>query len=153
MDIFRLTEDDVENYKNDIITMLKQSFIKSFPGTDINDDYYCNRIRTLKEYIKEGKAIVYATKNGTGLSGFIWFYPKDTVDGRVLHIVHFVVHDKCRRHGIGIKLLEKAEEFALSKKIQHSELIVTKDNVDAVSFYRKRDFQVKRLVMKKRLLE
>lgn len=153
MNVFRLEKEDVDNYKADIIIMLKQSFAKSFPESNIDDDYYYNRIDTLKEYIKEDKATVYATTNGTGLSGFIWFYPKDNVDGRVLHIVHFVVHDKCRRRGIGIKLLEKAEEFAFNKKIQHIELIVTNDNVDAVNFYRKRDFQVKRFVMKKRLLE
>lgn len=133
--------------------MLKLSLKKSFPNREIDEGYFFSRVGTLKQYIKENNATVYAVKNEIGLLGFIWFFVKVSVDEKVIHIVHFIVDEKHRGYGVGTKLLNKVEEYSFKKDIGTIELLVTKDNNEAVKFYENRDFQIERFVMKKRLLK
>lgn len=151
--VFKLTLENVDAYKADIKTMLNQSCKKSFPDIYFDDVYFCNRIELLKNYIKEGKAIVYAVKNEVELEGFVWFFEKCKQENRIIHINHFVVKEKYRSLGIGNKLLNQIENYAAKKGIKEIELFVTKKNNEAVKFYEGKSFEVERLLMKKRFSE
>jgi len=151
MKIFRLALEDVENYKSDIMTLFKQSFEKSFPDTKYNVNHFESRVNSLKEYIKKESAIVYASKGNIGLTGLVWFFEKE--NHNLIHINHFVVHEDFRRLGIGKELWNKVEQYRREREIKEIELLVTQSNEDAVRFYLTRDFEIERLVMKKRLLK
>lgn len=153
MEIYKLTINDVEKYKEEIKNMLKQSFEKSFPESSLDNTSFDNRIESLKLYINEEKALVYGSKSGKSLAGFVWFFEKDTPKGKLIHINHFVVDENFRGLGVGSALWNKVESYANEREIEEIELLVTKSNVDAVNFYTKRNFEVERLVMKKRLLK
>lgn len=151
MEIIKLTIDQVENYKAQIMAMLKQSFEKSFPKDSLDTTTYINRIESLKAYISEEKALVYGSIISERLVGFIWFFGKE--DNVTIHINHFVVDENYRRQGVGKALWNKVENYVDREGFEEIELFVTNSNKDAVNFYMKRNFEVERLVMKKRLLK
>ena len=153
MEIFKFAIEDFEKYKIDIMTMLKQSYEKSFPTRSIDTASLLKRVEALKLYISENKAVVYGSKIGLSLAGFIWFFEKDSINNKIIHINSFVVHKDFRRQGVGRALWIEVEKYANQKGIPEIELIVTKDNEDAVDFYKKSNFEVERLVMKKRFSE
>lgn len=153
VEILKLTIDDVEKYKLDIMKMLKQSFEKSFPETTFDTTSYENRVESLKVYIHEEKALVYASKKEDSLVGFVWFFEKVTSSSKLIHINHFVVNENFRCLGVGKALWDNVERYAIESGIEEIELHVTNNNEDAVNFYLKRNFEVERLVMKKRLLK
>jgi len=150
MKIMKLTIDDVKNHKKELISMLKQSFKSSFPGQDFSEESYENRIESLKNFLKENKAIIFGCKKTDILIGFIWFFRKDS---NTIHINHFVVDEQYRRLGVGKLLWNQVEEHAINEKLIDIELFVTKENDSAVNFYTKRDFEIDRFVMKKRLFK
>lgn len=149
--VFKLSLNDVETYKNDIVQLLRQSFLRSFPNTSIGDDYYDKRIKDLKEYLINGNTLVYAVADCSHLIAFIWFFIKKNLDEKVIHVTHFVVHEGYRGKGIGGNLLKKVEEYALENGINQIELLVSKENKKSVEFYINRDFEIERYVMKKQL--
>lgn len=153
MEICKLSIEDVQRYREEIINMLKQSFEKSFPEISFDFSSFNNRFESLTSYISEEKALVYGAKNGENLAGFVWFFEKDTPNGKLIHINHFVVDECFRRLGAGSALWNKVESFASKRGIEEIELLVTKNNEDAVNFYLNRNFEVERLVMKKRVLK
>lgn len=153
MEMFKFAIEDIEKYKIDIMTMLKQSYGKSFPTKSIDTESLLQRVESLKLYISENKAVVYGSKIDLSLAGFIWFFEKDSLNKKIIHINSFVVHEDFRRQGVGRALWIEVEKYVNQKGIPEIELIVTKENEDAVDFYKKRNFEVERLVMKKRFSE
>jgi ribosomal protein S18 acetylase RimI-like enzyme len=151
MKIFKLTIGDVEKYSLDIKKMLRQSFEKSFPEEIFELVSFETRVDTLKNYIEKEKAIVFGCKLNENFTGFVWFFEKEILEKKIIHINHFVVHENFRRLGIGKALWDEVEKYATIKGIENMELLVTEKNYEAVDFYSKRNFQIERLVMKKRL--
>lgn len=151
MKICRLTIQEIDDYQSDIADMLRQSFEKSFPNDRYDSMIFYDRIEKLKTYMRADKAIVIGIKEDNHLLGFIWFFEKVIPGGNVIHINHFVVHEKYRALGLGRALIEEVEKHAKRQGVSQIELFVTKDNVDAVRFYEKRDFKIERFVMTKRL--
>lgn len=150
MKIIRLTIDDVKKHKKELIYMLKQSFGSSFPGQEFSNNSFEKRIESLENFLKEKKAIIYGCEKTDELIGFIWFFGKDT---KTIHINHFVVDERFRRLGVGKLLWDQVEKYAIDENLVDIELLVTTENESAVNFYTKRNFEIDRLVMKKRLFE
>lgn len=148
---FRLSVEDVEVFRKDIYVLLKQSFEKSFPTETFDDNEFVSRVDRLKEHLLSDKAIVYGVKLDDKLIGFVWFFVKDKGKSKVVHINHFAVHKEHRGRGLGSVLLQYVESYAKKSEVRDIELIVSKDNKDAIGFYTNRGFGVERYVMKKRL--
>lgn len=142
------TADDVNDHKEELILMLKQSFKSSFPKQEFTINSFAKRIESLKRYLKESKAILYGCEKNGVLIGFIWFFVKDN---NTIHINHFVVEEHSRGLGVGTMLWKQVEDYAIKEKLNDIELLVTKDNESAIDFYNKRKFEIERFVMKKRL--
>lgn len=149
MKIVRLSIDDIIKCESKIVSLLKQSFEKSFPKKFFSDNTFQDRVESLKEYLGNNQAVVYGCINNGELIGFIWFFEKDK---ETIHINHFVIDEKYRGLGVGKILLNFVENYATNNKLSNIELFVTKDNESAVHFYNKRDFKVERYLMSKRLL-
>src|SRR5690625_4498615 len=96
MKILKLTIDDVEKYKDEIVSMLKQSFKQSFPETTFELSTFYDRVHSLKEYILEEKAIVYGFIKDGNIAGFVWFFAKGDPNEKTIHINHFVVDENYR---------------------------------------------------------
>lgn len=151
MNVIRLFENDIEKYKIKIKSLLKQSFKLSFPKEEIDETLILNRIQSLKEYIKEGNAVVYGVINKESLNGFVWFFIKNQTNSNRIHINQIVVEENIRGKGLGNILIEAVENYAKEKKIKEIDLFVTKQNYNATKFYENKGFDVERLVMLKRL--
>lgn len=148
MIINQLTLEEVDKHKRSIVSMLRQSFIKSFPDEKNDINSFEQRIESLKRYLNNDKAIILGIIDREKLMGFIWFFEKEDYS---IHVNHFVVDEKYRGLGIGRALWNKVEEYANKRQISEIELFVTKENEAALNFYTNREFKVERLVMKKRL--
>lgn len=149
MKITKFAVDDVNEHKEELIVMLKQSFKSSFPKESFTIDSFAKRLESLKEYLKKSKAILFGCEQNDELIGFIWFFVKDK---NTIHINHFVVEKHSRGLGVGTALWKQVENYANKEKLKDIELFVTKDNESAVEFYNKRKFEIERFVMKKRLI-
>src|SRR5699024_2898253 len=121
----------------------------SFPGREFTINSFEMRIESLNDYLLKNEAMLYGCEKNNELIGFIWFFVKNK---ETIHINHFVVDEQYQGLGIGKLLWEQVEKYASKEALKEIELFVTKSNETAVSFYTKRDFEVKRFVMKKRLL-
>lgn len=150
MEMCKLGVEDVRHYKPTLIEMLRQSFEKSFPEGKFEPSSFQARVESLIGYVEQSKAVVFGSVVDNRLVGFIWFFEKGTLE-RSVHINHFVVHENYRGLGIGRQLLKEVEKYAKDRGIHEIELLVTKQNDGAVTFYEKNNFEVERLVMKKRL--
>ncbi|MCP3029523.1 GNAT family N-acetyltransferase [Halobacillus sp. A5] len=153
MEIIEFGITDVENHRDEMVEMLKRSFEKSFPTEKFDEDSFYRRIDNLKNYLTEKKAKVFSINYEGDLAGFIWFFERKDSYNTVIHINHFVVHEKFQRLGIGGSLLEKVETYANINDIKEIELYVTYDNEAAVNFYNKKSFEIERVIMKKRLMK
>jgi len=66
-----------------------------------------------------------------------------TVQGGYVGMVEDVVIDKSASgKGIGLKMFEFLEGFAKEQGLSRLQLMVSKDNTPAISFYKKQDWQV-----------
>lgn len=151
MDYTLLSSEDIETYKFNIINLMKQSYSISFPKEKNNQQDFEKRIISLKNYINNEQAVVYGAMENNKVIGFIWFFYKIVQDKNIVHVNHFVIDEKYRGAGIGKQLWLRLEQYGTAKKIDEIELMVTKNNYEALKFYEKKDFEVERLIMKKRL--
>lgn len=153
MELFKLNIDDIDAFQSDICEMLEQSFEKSFPNKTFMYSDFFNKTEKAKQYILDDKAIIHGIKDNDQLVGFVWFFRRVDSDKDIIHINHFVIHEKYRGFGLGRSLIDSVESYAKKHDIKEIELMVTKENKDTVSFYNNRNFEVERFVMKKRLVE
>src|SRR5699024_5308942 len=93
--------------------------------------------------------IIFGCKNNDKIIGFVWFFIKNNTFPKTIHVNHFVVSEEFRGKGLGKDLWEKVEEFAINNDIEDIELLVSKNNENAVNFYLKSNFEIERFVMKK----
>lgn len=143
--------EDIPANEHRLIELFEQSFRVSFAEEELGKTYCMERVETLRSYLGEGKALLYAAKHNDDLVGIIWFFVKEDRQRRIIHINHFVVAEEYRGKGIGGALFNQVEDYAISNGIAEIELLVSKDNHSAVAFYKNRDFETKRLLMTKRL--
>lgn len=102
-------------------------------------------------YIKDCSAIIIGAFENEQLIGFIWLYERKINTERRYHINYFIVDSEIRNKGIGKKLINKAYEIAKQNNIKKIELIVTKANENALSFYEKQDFKTERVILCKEI--
>lgn len=150
MEIINFEISDVKKYHTSIVDLLKQSFLQSFPNELVDFNNLNKKVDSLETYINENKAVVYGYLIKGELAGIVWFFEKSYEEIKAIHINHFVVQEKFRRLGIGEFLWSEVENFVSKNGINEIDLLVTKNNEDAVNFYSKRNFEVERFVMKKR---
>jgi|SRR5699024_11981433 len=150
MEIHEINTLNIDNYKLDITSLLRQSFIKSYPRLNSSHVQFIERYNKLKDYLEQN-AKVYGCFDSGALIGFIWFFEKREMGLRLVHLNQIVVNDNYRKQGLGTKLLHKMEEYCIKNKIDEIELIVTNSNEHAVKFYKNKSFHTERLLMRKKI--
>ena len=99
-----------------------------------------SKVDSLESYAKKlsDNAFVYVAKSSKIL-GFISFYANDLVS-RTAYISFIGVHLEARKKRIGTKLLDMCCEKSKEQKMEYLKLEVQKENLNALSFYKKYGF-------------
>ncbi len=151
MELIKINANNFDTWSEQISKLIDESFKKNFDNFVKNENYSKNRIEDISNYLKQGTAIIYAAICGKELVGWIWFHEIKRFDSLRLHIAEIAVSEKHQKKGIGKMLIEQAENYAKDNNYMEIELLVTKSNSDAVSFYESNLFETERLVLKKKV--
>lgn len=152
MQIHRIRKEEFLLYRTDIIDLINESATLNFPNANIDENYGEDRCNHLLKFLDDDSAIVFIAIDGDALIGWIWCHGIDRVAGKRLHIAEVAVLKDYRNCGVGKELLKAVEIFAKEKNYKTIDLLVTANNVNAVSFYKKHSFSTERIMMKKDLL-
>lgn len=150
MEIIKLRTDDLKEYKNSIQKLLRICFQSTYKEDDLNETIIC-KYNGLIEYVETGKACTFGAIEDNCLIGFLWGYPVATPFETVFHIAYISVMESGRRKGVGQKLVEAAEEKCKALGLEHVELIVGVNNVEAMSFYSKCGYKPDRCYLRKEM--
>ena len=151
MKIIRINEIYFKNIKESIRKLIEETLIYNFPDSVVEDSYYVEKLSGLERYLRDGSAIVYIAVEDEKILGWIWCHPIQRFDKLRLHIASFAVVPFSRKTGIGHLLIENAEKYAVDNGFDGLDLLVTKDNTSAVSFYKKNGYEVERYLLHKEL--
>jgi RimJ/RimL family protein N-acetyltransferase len=141
MIVREVRESDAENLVGLIKTVEKESeFMLMEPGERlITPEQQQHRIHSIK---KSENSTIFVAENEEQLVGYM-FAMGGTVK-RNQHSVYVVIGilKDYRGQGIGTRLFEKLEEWAVERKIRRLELTTVTQNVAGVALYKKMGFEV-----------
>lgn len=149
MRVIKLTIEEFDRWKESIRVLFKEAVIVNFPNNKPDESYYIESIKKLKSYISENNAVVFLCLDNENVLGMAWCHSIQRFNEKRLHIASISTMPNCRNMGVGKKLLEDVEAYAIDNHYMGLDLLVTADNENAVSFYQKNEFQTERLLMKK----
>lgn len=103
------------------------------------------RIGNVDEYVK--KIIKYSENlicvDDSFILGFIFFYCND-FERKSSYVSQLCVNSEYRNSGIGTKLITECKRVAKSLGMKKIELEVNKENLNAISFYKKNGFCIEK---------
>lgn len=146
MEIRELTEKDLTDYQSDIIGYICDNFMINLPFISEIEKLAEEKYLDIVRFKKDGSAILYGVFEGKML-GFLWAYEREVFGEKRLHLDHLIVDANVRATGIGSKLIEKLYDIALVRNVSKIELMATMSNENAVNFYRKHGYDIKRVQM------
>lgn len=147
MTIRRLKIRELEAIQTKLFSMIKNSYILSFPKMNIDDRYVMQQLQNLKDHLEKKDAIVFIAECDGQIAGFIWCHEIIRIQEKRLHISHFCVLEQYRNKGVGTLLMKEAKEYARVNKYSGIDLIVTATNSNAVRFYEQNEFSIERYLM------
>lgn len=107
--------------------------------------------------IEDTDSTIFVAKENTKVLGFILVKEQSTppyncfIQRRLAYILDLVVDSKHRGRGVGKFLMDKAENWALDRKLDYLELSVLDENLSAKSLYEQLGFKSSIQTMEKRL--
>ena len=146
MEIRELTEKDLTDYQSDIIGYICDNLMINLPFISEIEKLAEEKYLDIVRFKKVGSAILYGVFEGKML-GFLWAYEREVFGEKRLHLDHLIVDANVRATGIGSKLIEKLYDIALVRNVSKIELMATMSNENAVNFYRKHGYDIKRVQM------
>ncbi|WP_019230346.1 GNAT family N-acetyltransferase [Sedimentibacter sp. B4] len=139
-----------ENSK-EIIELLNENYLINFPNHHDLSNYAISNFKDMKKFINNGSALVVGAYSGGKTIGFLWAYRRLILGEERLHISHIVVDAAFRGYGIGTRMIDFIEQYALKKDIKVIELMTTSKNERTIEFYNKHGFSVTRVQFEKNL--
>lgn len=146
MEVRKLTEEDLDRYHNEIVKFIYENLNINLPFIKEKEELAKEKYIDIVRFNKDGSAILYGAFEET-MIGFLWAYEREVLGEKRLHLTHLIVDSNVRGKGIGSALIEKLRAAALERKVSKIELWATTSNENAVSFYKKCDFDIKRVQM------
>lgn len=137
-----MKEENIKDYKivpienlNEIKNILYQ-FNSVFKPTLIQ------RVGDLEVYAKKlyNNAQMFAVIKGLQYIGFTAFYSND-IENNIAYLTQLAVKPEIQNKGIGKTLLSVSMEFSRRRGMKVIKLEVIKDNIKAISFYKKNGFK------------
>ena len=151
MEIFRINKAHFDKTKNEIRALIQETMIYNFPNTVIEDTYYEDILSKLGNYIVDGSAVVFLAVEEQAVLGWIWCHSIQRLNEKRLHVANFAVSKASRKKGVGSLLIKAAEKFAKENIYCALDLLVTRDNISAVSFYQSHGYEVERYLLRKEI--
>jgi len=96
--------------------------------------------RQMRDLLESPNAIAFLAKVDADIAGFVISLVEDFEGAELGHIVTIDVAVKHRRRGIGLTLLEAAEDALSQRKARTVYLEVRADNASALQLYRKQGY-------------
>jgi ribosomal protein S18 acetylase RimI-like enzyme len=146
----KLDSNDVQNYKNEFVSLLQEVYSINFSDFSNVDNKAEETFKRIYQYSLDGSAILFGVIHET-LIGFVWAYVRDVLGEKRIHVDEFVIANTYRGSGLGTSLQQFLEDIAKEIGIEKLELMVTDSNEHAVSFYLKNGYVTKRSLMEKDL--
>jgi GNAT superfamily N-acetyltransferase len=118
----------------------------------IEADFVCNEAlhyQGLKMMLndRERQCIMVAENRGTVIGMCSVQTLVSTAEGGIVGLVEdMVIHKRYRGQGIGSKLLDSVEHWAREKGLKRLQLLADRNNLPALEFYRKRQWQQTQLI-------
>lgn len=138
MQIKRLQNKDIKFYENTLKEYIKQ-LMNPYTIKEINNEV--SRIyRNMCTFTEDKTAMIIGALEGDNLIGFIWGYRKKEYND-IIHINYFFINENYRNKGIGCLLLKELEKTI--KNFKEIELLVNKNNLGALRFYKRNGFEIK----------
>lgn len=138
MQIKKLENKDIRFFENILKEYIKQ-LMKPYTKKEINREV--NRIYTNMCVFTEDKtAMIIGALDENNLIGFIWGYRKKE-NNDIIHINYFFINENYRNKGIGRLLLKELEKNI--ENFKEIELLVNKNNLGALRFYKRNGFEIK----------
>ena len=98
--------------------------------------------RTMARKLSEcGRFLAVYDEHDNKAAGFAAFYDNDT-SGRVAYLSMLAVSKAHRSKGVGSYILHEVEDFTSKSGMNMLRLEVEKDNLNAISFYKRNDFRL-----------
>ena len=148
-----VSEVELNENSKEIIELLNDNYLINFPNHDDFSSFAISNFNDMKKYINNGNALVVGAYLGKKIIGFLWAYRRIFLGEERLHISHIVVNGEFRGSGIGTRLIDSIEQYALKNEIKIIELLTTSNNERTIEFYNKHGFSVTRVQFEKILGE
>ncbi|MBS7528108.1 GNAT family N-acetyltransferase [Fusibacter paucivorans] len=148
-----VSEVDLNENSKEIIELLNDNYLINFPNHHDLSNFAISNFNDMKKYINNGSALVVGAYSRGKVIGFLWAYRRLFLGEERLHISHIVVDAKFRGYGIGSRMIDFIEQYALKNEIKIIELLTTSKNERTIEFYNKHGFSVTRVQFEKNLGE
>jgi ribosomal protein S18 acetylase RimI-like enzyme len=135
-----LNENDWKIVKPWIFEIAKESFDVVIP------EILENQIKI--DYEKEPEGFIVSEDNNI-INGLIWFQTNVIKKSAYINAIYII--PEYRGKGISDKLIKYLEKKCIEKKIDNIELSVTLTMTNAIKFYKRMGFEIKRYMMSKKL--
>lgn len=113
-------------------------------------DYQCLSFEKRKEQFENiaesGKLRLDIVKDGKNYLG----YSVSSIVGEKGSVESLYVDKRCRKEGIGNKLMERSLDWMKLNEVSDLEILVSYGNENALKFYEKYEFYPKHLILKKK---
>ncbi|WP_406657466.1 N-acetyltransferase [Methanolobus sp. ZRKC2] len=133
---------NVTNVSDEMLKGMLKLYNENF--TEINEKRFAKYVRFFKK-----TTYVYIVNNE--VKGYCLYYIKPSLSAsgikKIATLYSFAVDGRCRRQGIGIKLLQKSIHEMKLNSIDHITLYVARDNESAIKLYKKVGFEIKEELM------
>ena len=155
MDFFQGDGRLLRRYREQIAELNIQVLSESFPQKGFNPVCLNERDYAIVDkmigHIEAATGYMFVAKEGERICGYCHVYFRQFLDDKCLFIDGLVVHPDFRRQGIGKKLLQMSNDFAVENACDILELFASDDNLPARRLYFADGFSDFRVHMTKRL--
>lgn len=138
----RISDQNVTNVSDAMLKDMLRLYNENF--TEVNE-------KRFTKYARFFKKTTYVYIDNNEVKGYCLYYIKPSLSSSGLEktatLYSFTVDDRCRRQGIGVKLLQKSILEMRLNSIDHINLYVATDNEAAINLYKKVGFEITGEVM------
>lgn len=137
-----ISDQNVTNVSGEMLKDMLKLYNQNF--TEVNEERFT-------KYARFFKKTTYVYIDNNEVKGYCLYYIKPSLSfprlKKTATLYSFTVDDRCRRQGIGVKLLQKSILEMRLNSIDHINLYVATDNEPAINLYRKVGFEITEEVM------
>ena len=152
MEIRRLSLNDYQKYKIEIINMMEEIYSGNFViSVSESKKIVSEKVENLEKYLVDGSAILIGCINEVNLIAFAWLYVHKHFGEKRAHINQIAVNSSFQGKGIGKKLMLEVEKEATRIAVDALDLFVIESNDVAMKLYDGLNFETEKRYMIKKL--